>query len=107
MKRREFITLMGGAAATWPLAALAQSDRHRRVGVLLGYAEGDPHGQANVKAMQQGLQSLGWIDGRNVTIDYRWAGGDPDKARAFAKELIGMAPDVIVPSSNQVTAIVQ
>jgi putative ABC transport system substrate-binding protein len=107
MKRREFITLIGGAAALWPLTVQAQSDRPRRIAVLMGYPEGDPQAQANVRAMRQGLQSLGWIDGRNVTIDYRWAGGDPDKARAFAKELISMAPDVIVPSTNQVTAIVR
>jgi putative ABC transport system substrate-binding protein len=85
MKRREFITLLGGAVAAWPVTAWAQSDRTRRIGMLMGYPEGDPHAQANVKAMQQGLQSLGWIDGKNVTIDYRWAGGDPEKARAFAK----------------------
>jgi putative ABC transport system substrate-binding protein len=107
MKRREFITLLGGAEAAWPVTAWAQSDRTRRIGMLMGYPEGDPHAQANVKAMQQGLQSLGWIDGKNVTIDYRWAGGDPEKARAFAKELVGMAPDVIVPSTNQVTAILR
>jgi putative ABC transport system substrate-binding protein len=99
--------LLSGAAASWPLEALAQPERPRRIGILTGYAEGDPHGQASVKAMQQGLQSLGWIDGRNITIDYRWASGNPDKALAFARELIALAPDVIVSSSNQVTAIVQ
>jgi putative ABC transport system substrate-binding protein len=107
MQRRELITLIGGAAALWPLTARAQTDRSRRIGVLMGYPEGDPQAQANVKAMRKGLQNLGWIDGQNVTIDYRWAGGDPDKARAFARELIGMAPDVIVPSTNQVTAILR
>jgi putative ABC transport system substrate-binding protein len=107
MHRRKVITLIGGAAAAWPVKALAQSGRSRRIGVLLGYPEGDPQAQANVKAMRQGLQNLGWIDGQNVTIDYRWAGGDPDKARAFARELVGMAPDVIVPSTNQVTAILR
>jgi putative tryptophan/tyrosine transport system substrate-binding protein len=104
MRRREFITLLGGAAAM-PVTALA--DRSRRIGVLMGLPGGDPQGQATIKAMQQGLQSLGWVDGRNVTIDYRWAGGDPDKARAFAKELVGMTPDVIVSSTNQVTAILR
>src|SRR5882672_3865598 len=107
MHRRRVITLIGGAAAAWPLKALAQSDRSRRIGVLLGYPAGDSQAQANIKAMGQGLQNLGWIDGQNVAIDYRWAGGDPDKARAFAKELIGMAPDVIVSSTNQVTAILR
>jgi putative tryptophan/tyrosine transport system substrate-binding protein len=107
MKRREFITLIGGAAA-WPLAARAQpSERVRRIGVLMGYPEGDPQAQDNVTALRRGLQNLGWIEGRNVQIDYRWAGGDPDRARAFARELIGLMPDVIVPSTNQVTRILQ
>jgi putative ABC transport system substrate-binding protein len=109
MKRRDFITILSGAAAAWPLAARAQQqgERIRRIGVLMGYPEGDPQAQANVTALRQGLQDLGWTEGRNVQIDYRWAGGDPDKARAFAKELIGMTPDVIVPSTNQVTRILQ
>ena len=109
MKRRDFITMLSGAAAAWPLAARAQQqgERIRRIGVLMGYPEGDPQAQANVTALRQGLQDLGWTEGRNVLIDYRWAGGDPDKARAFAKELIGMTPDVIVPSTNQVTRILQ
>jgi putative ABC transport system substrate-binding protein len=79
----------------------------RRIGVLMGYPEGDPQAQANVTALLQGLQNLGWIEGRNVQIDYRWAGGDPDKAQTFAKELIAMTPDVMVPSTNQVTRILQ
>jgi ABC-type uncharacterized transport system substrate-binding protein len=108
MKRRELITLLGGAAAAWPVVARAQqTERMRRIGVLMGYPEGDPQAQANVTALRRGLQNLGWIEGRNVQIDYRWAGGDPDKARTFATELIGMTPDVIVPSTNQVTRILQ
>jgi putative ABC transport system substrate-binding protein len=108
MRRREFIGLLGGAAAAWPLAARAkQAERMRRIGVLMGYPEGDPQAQANVTALLQGLQSLGWIEGRNVQIDYRWAGGDPDKARTFTRELIATTPDVIVSSTNQVTRIVQ
>jgi putative ABC transport system substrate-binding protein len=108
VKRREFITLLGGAAAAWPVVARAQqTERMRRIGVLMGYPEGDPQAQANVTALRRGLQNLGWIEGRNVQIDYRWAGGDPDKARTFATELIGMTPDVIVPSTNQVTRILQ
>jgi putative tryptophan/tyrosine transport system substrate-binding protein len=107
LHRRSFITLLGGAAA-WPLAAGAQqAERMRRIGVLMGYPEGDPQAQANVTALRQGLQNLGWIEGRTVQIDYRWVGGDPDKARTFARELIGMTPDVIVPSTNQVTRILQ
>src|SRR5262245_61620454 len=77
MRRREFITLLGGAAA-WPLAARSkQAERMRRIGVLMGYPEGDVQAQANVTALLQGLQSLGWLEGRNIQIDYRWAGGDP------------------------------
>ena len=108
MRRREFITVFGGAAATWPLAARAQQpERMRRVGLLLGYSEGDAEGQASVAAFRQRLQELGWSEGRNIRIDIRWAGADPNKARAFAKELVGLTPDVIVPSSNLVTEIVQ
>src|SRR5512132_2402165 len=108
MRRREFIGLLGGAAAAWPLATGAkQAERMRRIGVLMGYPEGDPQAQANVTALRQGLQNLGWTEGRNVQIDYRWAGGDPDKARTFARELISLMPDVIVPSTNQVTRILQ
>ena len=108
MRRREFITFLGGAAAAWPLTVRAQhGEPMRRVGVLMPYSEGDAEGQASVAALQRGLQDLGWTEGRNIRFDIRWAGGNPDKARAFAKELIGMTPDVIVPSSNQITSILQ
>jgi putative ABC transport system substrate-binding protein len=108
VRRREFITFLGGAAAAWPLAARAeQPDRVRRVGLLLGYSEGDAEGQASVAAFRQRLQEQGWTEGRNIRIDTRWAGADPNKARAFAKELVGTTPDVIVSSSNLVTEIVQ
>jgi putative tryptophan/tyrosine transport system substrate-binding protein len=108
MRRRDFITLLGGATATWPLAARAQQgERMWRIGVLMGYPEGDPQAQANVIALRRGLQDLGWMEGRNLQIDYRRAGGDPDKARTFARELIGMTPDAILPSTNQVTRILQ
>ena len=108
MRRREFITFLGGVAATWPHAARAQqSEAMRRVGVLLPYREGDAEGQAVIAAFEEGLRNLGWTAGRNVQFEIRWASGDPDKARSFAKELISMTPDVIVPSSNLVTTIVQ
>jgi putative tryptophan/tyrosine transport system substrate-binding protein len=108
MRRRDFIGLLGGAAAVWPLAVRAQQGEHTRlVGFLMPYAEGDPEGQASVAALQRGLRDLGWTQGSNIRFDIRWAGGNPDKARALAKELIGMTPDVIVPSSNQVTTILQ
>ena len=108
MRRREFIALIGGAAAAWPLAARAQqSEWMRRIGLLMGYPEGDVEGQASAAAFLRRLDELGWTDGRNILIDIRWAGADPNKARTFAKELVGMGPDVIVPSTNLVTAILQ
>jgi putative tryptophan/tyrosine transport system substrate-binding protein len=106
MRRRDFIRIVPGITVAWPFAALArQSNSMRRIGVLMGFPEGDPHGQAYVLAMRQRLESLGWVESRNIPIDYRWAGGDPEKARAF--ELIGMTPSVIVTSTNQVTEIVR
>jgi putative tryptophan/tyrosine transport system substrate-binding protein len=107
VKRRDFVTLISAAAA-WPLAAHSQQgERMRRIGLLLGFPEGDAEGQASVTAFQQRLQELGWAIGRNITIDLRWAGGEFDKVRAFAKELVSTSPDLIVPTSNLVTAIVQ
>jgi putative tryptophan/tyrosine transport system substrate-binding protein len=97
MTRREFIALLGGAVAAWPLAARAQqSDRVRRIGVLHSLAAGDTEGQARLTAFVQGLQELGWTDGRNVRIDYRWTAGDPEHARRYAAELVALAPDVIL-----------
>ncbi len=90
MRRREFITLLGGAAA-WPLAAWAQQgERVRRIGVLMNVAADDPEGQARLTAFVQGLQQLGWTDGRNVRIDYRWGGGDADRIRRYAAELVAI-----------------
>jgi len=107
MKRRDFITLVIGAGVS-PLAARAQqSEGMRRIGVLMGYPDGDKQAQVGADALRKGLQELGWIEGRNIEIEYRWPGPDAEKARTFAKELIGMNVDVIVPSTNQVTAIVQ
>jgi putative ABC transport system substrate-binding protein len=114
MKRREFITLLGGATAAWPLAARAQQgERMRRIGVLHSLASDDPEGQARLTAFVQGLQELGWTDGRNVRIDYRWAAGDAERARRYAAELVALAPDVIlahggsiVPSLLQATRTV-
>ena len=96
MKRREFISLLGGAAA-WPLAARAQQgERMRRIGVLINLAADDPQGRARGAAIREGLQQLGWIDGRNVQFDYRWAAGDPGRIRRYAEELVALAPDAIV-----------
>jgi putative ABC transport system substrate-binding protein len=97
VKRREFITLLGGAAATWPLAARAQQpERMRRIGVLNGQSADDPDAQANIAAFLQGLQQLGWTDGRNVRINHRWGAGDPAGIRRYAAELVALAPDVIL-----------
>jgi putative ABC transport system substrate-binding protein len=97
MQRREFITLLGGAAAAWPLAARAQrTDRVRRIGVLTGTAADDPEAQARHAAFLQGLEQLGWIDGRNVRIDARWTAGNTANTRKYAKELVALAPDVIL-----------
>src|ERR1700731_96044 len=97
MKRREFITLFGGAAVTWPLAARAQQpDRVRRIGVLMGVTKDEPEGQARIAALREGLQKLGWIDGRNIRIEERWADGGIDSVRTFAAEMVKLAPDLIV-----------
>jgi putative ABC transport system substrate-binding protein len=105
MKRREFITLVGGAAAVWPLGARAQQgERMRRIGVLMVVAESDPEAQPRIAAFLAGLQSLGWRDGQNVRIDYRWAAGNAGRMRAYATELIGLTPDVIFVSSTPALA---
>ena len=96
MRRRDFFTLFGGAAAAWPLVARAQQpERMRRIGVLTAFAENDVEGQARAKAFLQRLQDLGWTDGRNVRIEFRWV-TDPDHIRAIAAELIRLTPDVIL-----------
>ena len=107
MRRREFITLLGGAAA-WPLAARAQqTDRMRRVGVLMGYSEADPAAQAQVAALRQELQKLGWDEGRNIRIDVRFPGTDPGRVRAILMELMSLTPDLLVSNTNLVTEVVQ
>jgi putative ABC transport system substrate-binding protein len=96
MSRRQFITLLGGAAA-WPLAAYAQQpQRIPQIGVLMGVAESDPGGQARIAAFQQGLADLGWTVGRNIHLEYRWAAGDIDRVRAYAAELVALAPEMLV-----------
>jgi ABC-type uncharacterized transport system substrate-binding protein len=96
IKRREFILLMGGAAAAWPLSARAQPERMRRIGVLMTLKESDPEARAWVATLKEGLQKLGWEQDLNVRIDYRWSAGDPDRIRTFAAELVALAPDVIL-----------
>ena len=90
LRRREFITLLAGAAA-WPLAALAQqNDRVRHIGVLMGFDENDPEGKRRYSAFTQALAGLGWTEGRNVRMDRRWHGGDTNRIRALAQELVGL-----------------
>jgi putative ABC transport system substrate-binding protein len=108
MRRRKFITLLGGAAAAWPLAARAQQpDGMRRIGVLLGGAENDPGSPATTAALREGLAKLGWIEGRNLRIDLRFGAGDPDRIRAHAAELVSLAPDVIIASGGAATRAAQ
>ena len=107
IKRREFITLLGGAAAAWPLAARAQQpDRVRRVGVLMGISD-DPEGQARVAVFRQALAALGWTEGRNVQFIYRWSAGDVVYARQFAKELLDLRSDVILANSTPIAVAVR
>jgi len=105
VKRREFLALIGGAAAAWPLAARGQQgERVRRIGVLMSLAADDPESQARHAAFLQGLQEWGWTAGRNVQIDYRFAAGDAERIRKSAAELVALAPDVILATGSPVTA---
>jgi putative ABC transport system substrate-binding protein len=108
MKRREFITLLGVAAAAWPVAARAQqAERLRKVGVLIPYAADDREARARLAAFLQALQQLGWADGRNVRIDTRWGGGNASDIRKFAAELVALAPDVILANTSGAIAPLQ
>jgi len=105
LKRREFITLLGGAAAAWPLAAHAeQRDRVRRVGVLMALDANDPQGQSELRSLRQGFQELGWIEGRNLQFEFQWAGGEPHRIQASAKVLVGLPCEVIFARSTPVVA---
>ena len=104
MRRREFITLLGGAAATWPFGAHAQQlDRVRLIGVLMGYAESDPAAQSQVAALRGAVAKLGWTEGSKLRIEVRWSAGDADKMRTLAKELVGLRPDAIVGQTTPVS----
>ena len=103
MRRREFITLLGGAAAAWPLAARAQqSDRMRRIAVLMNNAEDDPEGQTRTAAFRQGLQALGWTEGKNLHIDWYWTAGDLGRIRGDIMELAERSPDIIVANGRAI-----
>ena len=104
MQRREFITLVGGAAVTWPLAAHAQVERVRRIGVLMALDADDPEGQSEIRGLREGLQDLGWVEGRNLKIEYGWSGGEPSQIQATAKEMVGLQCEVIVARSTPVVA---
>ena len=105
MKRREFITLLGGAAAAWPLAARTQqNERVRRIGVLMAYPESDPGGPVRIAAFQEELQRLGWTEGRNTRVDIRWGAVDPQSSQRLAHELAALQPDLILSQDTPTTA---
>jgi putative tryptophan/tyrosine transport system substrate-binding protein len=108
VKRRDFITLLGGTAVAWPLAARAQQpERMRRIGVLMGISEDDPLAQARVAIFRQALAELGWTEGRNLTITWRWTGGDIVRVREYAAELVRLAPEVILANGTPNVAALQ
>src|SRR5215470_10073791 len=108
MRRREFIAALGGTVTVWPLAVRAQQgERVRRIGALMYLAADDAESPARVAAFARGLQELGWIEGRNIRIDYRWGGGDLDRVRRYAAELVALAPDVILVGSGSALATLQ
>ena len=107
MERREFITLFGGAAAAWPLAAHAQeSDQIKRISVLVPYAEDDPETSLRVTALREGLLKLGWTDGQNIRLEHRWSASDPEALPKLAREIVDSRPDVILTDTTPVTAAV-
>ena len=108
LKRREFVALLGGAAAAWSSTALAQqAERMRRIGVLMLYPENDPSGQLRATAFRQGLQKLGWVVGRNVQIDFQWGLGDADWIRSAAAQLLRLSPDVILANGTPAAKTMQ
>jgi putative tryptophan/tyrosine transport system substrate-binding protein len=107
MRRRDFIKVIGSTVA-WPLAARAQQpERMRRIGVLVSFSRDDPDGQARLAAFAKGLQELGWTDGRNIRIEYRWSGGDAERTRKYAAELVALAPDVILAGNTSTVGALQ
>ena len=108
IERRKFLATLGGAAAAWPLAALAQQrEQMRRIGVLMNLTADDAEGQGRLAAFMQGLQEAGWSVGRNVRVDLRWGGGDPELYRSHAAELVALAPDVFLAAGAIVARALQ
>jgi ABC-type uncharacterized transport system substrate-binding protein len=107
MRRREFITLVGGSAAAWPFAARAQQGDRMRIGVLIQVAEGDLQARVEVAAFLRELQKLGWSDGHNLRVDIRWGDGEPDRIRKHAVELIALAPEVVLGTGGTVVGALQ
>src|SRR5262245_47820770 len=108
MRRREFLNLLAGGVAAWPVAAYAQQpDRIRHIGVLMAYAEDNPDGKPRLAAFAQGLQELGWTDGRNIRIEYRWSAGDAERTHEYAAELVALAPDVILAGNTSTVGPLQ
>jgi putative ABC transport system substrate-binding protein len=106
MERRTFITLLGATTASWPVAVRAQQQM-RRIGILMGGAEGDWQSEAGLAALKTALSQLGWTDGQNTRIDVRWAGGNVDRMKVLAKELVGLPSDLLVAHTTQPVAALQ
>ena len=109
IRRRKFLAQLLGGVAAWPLAARAQqpAERIRRIGALIGFAETDSYGQASANALRQGLEQLGWVEGRNIRVDYRFAAGDPALYKTYADELVGLRPDAILAGATPAVAVLQ
>jgi putative ABC transport system substrate-binding protein len=108
MRRREFITLLGGTAAIWPLAARAQQPKQvRRIGVVMNLSENDPDAQRRIEAFRDALRELGWTDGRNATIDIRLAAGDATEVRSAISEMVGFRPEVILVTATNVLTLLR
>jgi putative ABC transport system substrate-binding protein len=107
MRRRDFITAIAGLAAAWPLSAQAEVEQKRRIGFILAYAEDNPEAAPRIAAFVKGLRQLGWIDGRNIQIDYRYGSADPERTRKNAVELVALAPDVILAGNTSTVAPLQ
>ena len=102
MRRRDFITLLGGVVTPWPVARAQQPDRMRLIGVLMGFAESDLNAQSQIMALREALAKLGWMEGNNFRIELRWGAADPERIRTFAKELVGLRPDAILGQTTPV-----